>query len=160
MVSECAACATIPIYTPFVGRDMLDRILVAMDDSEMGERSLRYALDAFPESEITVLHVVGTPSPMGGQATGLTMSDDVDETANELAEEVLERANKIATEYEREIEVEVRFGKPAKAIVNEAEEFDTVVIGTHRGSLAERLFVGNIAKKVFKHSPVPVTVVR
>lgn len=139
---------------------MLDRILVAIDDSELGGQTLRYALDAFPESEITVLHVVGTPSPMGGQATGLTMAEDVDETANELAEDVLERANRIATEYEREIEVDVRFGKPGKAIVNQAEEYDTVVIGPHEGSVAERLFSGNIAKQVLKHSPVPVTVVK
>ena len=47
-----------------------------------------------------------------------------------------------------------------KVIVKRAGDFDAVVIGSHAGSLAERLFVGDIAKTVFRRSPVPVTVVR
>jgi nucleotide-binding universal stress UspA family protein len=41
-----------------------------------------------------------------------------------------------------------------------AEGYDTVVVGSHGGSLADRLFVGNVTEKVFRRSPVPVTVVR
>ena len=51
-------------------------------------------------------------------------------------------------------------GHPARAIINRAEEFDTVVIGSHGGTLVDRLFVGDVAQKVFRRSPVPVTVVR
>lgn len=43
---------------------MLSRILVPMDDSEMAERALEYALENFSGAEIIVLHVVGEPSPM------------------------------------------------------------------------------------------------
>lgn len=45
-------------------------------------------------------------------------------------------------------------------IINRAEGFDTVVIGSHGGSLANRLFVGSVAENVVRRSPVPVTVVR
>ena len=41
-----------------------------------------------------------------------------------------------------------------------AEACDAVVLGSHGGNLQSRLFVGNVAERVFKRSPVPVTVVR
>lgn len=139
---------------------MISRVLVAMDDSEMGEKALRYALEAHPDADVTVLHVVGEPSPMMGQAVRLALEDDVQAAAEELAEEVLERAHEIAAEYDAEVETQVGWGSPGKVIVSTAENFDTVVIGSHSRSLADQLFVGNVAQKVFRRSPVPVTTVR
>ncbi|CCQ34036.1 UspA domain protein [Halorhabdus tiamatea SARL4B] len=139
---------------------MIERVLVAMDDSEMGEKALRYALEAHPDAEVTVLHVVGEPSPMMGQAVGLALEDDVQAAAEELAAAVLDRAREIADEYDAEVETKVGWGTPAKVIVSRAADFDTVVIGSHSGSLADQLFVGNVAQKVFRRSPVPVTTVR
>jgi len=78
----------------------------------------------------------------------------------EMGERVLERAREIAAEHGDTIKTEVKVGSPAKAIVDRAGAFDTVVIGSHEGTLVERLFVGNVARKVFQHAPVPVTVVR
>lgn len=139
---------------------MTGRILVAMDDSEMGEKALRYALEAHPDAEVTALHVVGEPSPMMGQAVRLALEDDVQATAEELAANLLDRAREIAAEYDAEIETQVGWGSPAKVIVSRAEDYDSVVIGSHGGSLADQLFVGNVAQKVFRRSSVPVTTVR
>ena len=139
---------------------MISRVLVPMAGAEMGERALRYALEAHPDADITVLHVVGEPSAMLGQATSLALSDDVEETAREYAREVLEHAEGVAAEYDAEIDTEVQTGRPGRAIVARAADFDTVVIGSHAGKFVNRLFVGNVAKTVFQRSPVPVTVVR
>lgn len=139
---------------------MISRILVPVDDSELAERALEYALEAHPDAEITVLHVVGAPSPMLGAATELALADDVEEAAEKRAEKVLDRAREIAEEHGVEIDTAVEMGRPARAIVRRAEDFDAVVIGSHGGSLADRLFVGDVAKTVFQRSPVPVTVVR
>jgi nucleotide-binding universal stress UspA family protein len=139
---------------------MISRVLVPIDDSEMGELALEYALEAFPEADITVLHVVGEPSPMMGEAAGLALSDDIDEAAQTLANEVFDRAHAVAAENDADIATAVEIGQPVRAILNRAAEFDTVVIGSHGGSLADRLFVGNVAEKVVRRSPVPVTVVR
>jgi len=78
---------------------MISRVLVPMDDSEMSEKALRYALEAYPDAEVTVLHVVGEPSPMMGQAVRLALEDDIQKTAEELAEALLDRAREIAAEY-------------------------------------------------------------
>ena len=139
---------------------MVERVLVPMDDSELSERALRYALDVHQGADVTVLHVVGEPSGMMGAATGIALADDSEERVQELSEDVFERAGEIATEYGVEVAVESEVGSPASRIVERSDDFDVVVIGTHSGSLADRLLVGNVAKSVFQNAPVAVTVVR
>lgn len=136
----------------------MSRVLVPMDDSEMAEHALEHALETYPDGEITVLHVVGEPSPMMGMATSLALEDDIESVAEERAKSVFERAREVAGD--REITTDVEWGSPPKVIVDQAGAFDAVVLGSHSGSLLDRLFVGNVAQKVFRHSPVPVTVVR
>ena len=141
---------------------MISRVLVPMDGSEMSEHALEYALDAHPNAEITVLHVGGEPSPMWGQATGLALEDDLEEAAEEHARPIFERAREIVSNADGDGELETLFalGHPVRAVINRADEYDTVVIGSHGGTVAERLFVGNVAEKIVRRSPVPVTVVR
>jgi len=139
---------------------MISRILVPMDDSEMAVRALEYALEAHPDAEITVLHIVGEPSAMMGKAVGLALEENIEEAAEKHAAEIFERAREIAQSHGVDISTDVAWGSPAKVIVKQADSFDTVVIGSHGGSLADRLFVGNVAQTVFRRSPVPVTVVR
>jgi nucleotide-binding universal stress UspA family protein len=139
---------------------MVTRVLVPMDDSEMSERALRHALETYPEAEVTVLHVVGEPSRMMGEATKLVLADDIEAAADELASDVLDRAEAVAEEYDAAIDTSIEMGHPARAIVNRAGEYDMVVIGTHGGSLSDRLFVGDVARRVFRRSPAPVMVIR
>lgn len=139
---------------------MAFRVLVPIDGSEMAERALRYALETHPDAEITVLHVVGEPSPMFGGATGIAVADDIQEAAREQAETVLDEAEAVAAEFDAEIETVVEMGHPSRAILEEAEDYDLLVIGSHGGSIADRLFIGNVAERVFRRSPIPVTTVR
>ena len=139
---------------------MVSRVLVAMDGSEVAEEALRYALDAHPDAEITVLTVVGEPSAMFGEATAIALADDPGESATEHARPVIDRAREIAAEADAEIGTDIRIGHPARRILNQVDDFDTVVIGSHGGALADRIFVGNVAEKIVRNSPVPVTVVR
>lgn len=136
------------------------RVLVPMDDSKLAERALRHALDVYPDGEITVLHVVGEPSPMMGGATRFAVEEDLEQAAKDHADSLFSRAEEIAAEYDTRVETVVAVGHPARTIVDRADDFDMVVIGSHGGSLVDRLFVGNTAETVFRRSPVPVTVVR
>ena len=140
---------------------MVNRVLVAMDSSEMATRALEYALDVYGgDAELTVLFVAGQPTPMMGRALGLALEDDIEEAAEDLAEAVFEPARDLAREHGVEIQTTVDVGNPGRVIVERAEDYDTVVVGSHGGSLQDRLFVGNVAEEVFQHSPVPVTIVR
>jgi nucleotide-binding universal stress UspA family protein len=139
---------------------MISRILVPMDDSEMAQQALEYVLENHPGAEITVLHVVGGPSPWGIEATSLALEEDIEAAAEERAEGVFSTARELAAEYGIEITTEVQLGHPARVIVNRADDFDAVVIGSHGGSVVDRLVVGNVAQSVFRNSPVPVVVAR
>lgn len=138
---------------------MVSRVLVAMDGSEITERALEFALDAYPDAEITVLTIIGEPSGMMGEAVGLVFEETRAE-GTEDARVVLDRAQEIAAEFDRELEGIIGYGDPAAEIVDRAVEFDTVVIGQHESSVVDRLFVGNTAHSVTRNCPVPVTLVR
>jgi nucleotide-binding universal stress UspA family protein len=134
-----------------------------MDDSEHAGQALEYALDNFPDADVTVLHVVGVPSSMMGEATAIALAEDIGETAAEIAEPVFERANALANEYDREIETTVGIGHPTRNIIDLAEDYDTIVIGAHGSDWkrAPRQFlVGNVAEAVSKRAPIPVILVR
>lgn len=139
---------------------MISRVLVAMGGSEMAERALEFAIEAHPDAEITVLTVVGVPSGLMGEAAGLALAEDLPEAAEERAKPVFDRAREIAAGHDREIDTAVALGGPARAIVERAEGFDVVVVGSHGRTLSSRLLIGNTAETVTRRSPVPVTVVR
>ena len=139
---------------------MLARVLVPMDGSTLSERALTYALENHPDASITVLTVVGEPSVMMGEAMSLAFEDDIEEAAMDRAEEIFDRAREVAAEHDAEIDTTVAIGRPARAIVRRADNYDAVVMGSHGGDVVDRLFVGNVAETVFRRSSVPVTVVR
>lgn len=139
---------------------MVSKVLVPMDDSEMAEKALEFALEVHPDADITVIHIVGEPSPFFGEATGIAIADDVEEVAKERAADVFERARKIAKEHDADIRTQFALGQPAKSIVRQAANYDLVVIGSHGRHLRSRMLMGNIAEKVSRRSPVPVTIVR
>jgi nucleotide-binding universal stress UspA family protein len=142
---------------------MLSRVLVPMDDSDHASHALEYALDNHPDAAVTVLHVVGVPSMMMGDAVGLSLEEDFEEAADERAGPVFERARALADEYDRDIDTVVGVGHPARNVLDRAEDYDAVVLGAHGEdwTRATRQFlVGNVAETVLKRSPVPVTIVR
>jgi nucleotide-binding universal stress UspA family protein len=139
---------------------MISQVLVPMDNSEMAKEALTYACENHPDARITVLHVVGNPSVMGGVATALALEEDIEAATQERSQNVFREATAQAADYDIEITTEVQLGHPARAILNKADDFDIVIIGSHGGSVVDRLVVGDVAQKVFRNSPVPVIVAR
>lgn len=66
----------------------------------------------------------------------------------------------LGAEHDVKIETVGTVGRSARVIVNHATDYDAIVMGSHSGSVADRLFIGNVAKTVFRRSPIPMTVVR
>ena len=89
--------------------------------------------------------VVGELSQLMGQATAIAMVDDPRKEAEEIVAPVLDRAREIADEHGLESTTTVGYGAPARDTANRAEEFDAVVIGSHGGTLRDRLVVGDVA---------------
>ena len=139
---------------------MTRRVLVPVDGSELATRALAYALDVHGDDDVTLLYVAGQASPMMGAATKLALEGDVDEAIAEEADGGFGPARELADDHGVAVATEIGLGKPASVIVEHATDYDVVVLGSHNSSLRDRLLVGNVATKVVRNAPVPVTVVR
>jgi len=138
---------------------MVSTVLVPIGGSAEATKALEYALSVHDDASITVLYVAGEASPMMGEAMGIAIENDTKEAASEEATEVFDEARKLAEGSNVTLDTTVSVGKPGKAIVKHADNFDLVVIGQHSGGLKETLLTGNVTKYVVRESPVPVTVV-
>ncbi|MEF8813406.1 MAG: universal stress protein [Halovenus sp.] len=137
----------------------MKRILVPVDGSDQSMEALEFALDEFPDSEITALTIVDpkeltyvTDSPVGTEPPAFQKRID----------NVLEEATTTASEYDREVDTESRTGRPARVIVGYAdqEEFDHIIMGSHGRSGLTRMLLGSVAEDVTRRASVPVTIVR
>ncbi|MEF8828681.1 MAG: universal stress protein [Halolamina sp.] len=140
-------------------------VLVPVDGSPQSNDALKHALRNFPDSEITALTAVdpiaaGYAAAPGPDAT--SYPGEWTEQAEERADAILDEAAEIAATESRQIETVRVTDRPARAIVDYAEEHDVdqIVIGSHGRTGITRVLLGSVAEKVVRRAPCPVTVVR
>jgi nucleotide-binding universal stress UspA family protein len=139
---------------------MYDRILVAVDHSEISDRAVLAARDlaVLSRGEVWVLHLREREI---GAKTGVLVPDETTDEANAqvaASVEVLAQAGVKAHGAVRN----TIFGYAAREIVNDAIEVDAdvIVMGSRgRGDIAG-LLLGSTAHKVIHLSDRPVLVVR
>lgn len=154
---------------------LFDRVLVPIDGSRHAHAALQTALDLaeIHGSELEILHVTSysgeyeQPEPGGDSEEPSSPPEWIDEYMAKLREndekmlsQALEEAEKLHPGLK--IASRLRWGRPGKAIVSEAEEgdFDLVVIGSRGlGGLAG-LVLGSVSQHVVNESKVPVLVVK
>lgn len=138
-------------------------VLVGYDESPQAEAALRHALEKYPDAQITAIHVNDPREWISeGDEFGGFYSEDMYERVQEAAQETLEEAERIAAEFDRELETTTQAGRPASEIVQFAEENDVdhIVVGSHGRRGLNRFLLGSVAETVVRRSPVPVTVIR
>jgi nucleotide-binding universal stress UspA family protein len=139
---------------------MYDRILVAVDHSEMSDRAVRAARDlaALSKGEVWVLHL--REREMGAK-TGVLRIDETTDDANAQVAAAVEVFTEAGVKAHGEVRNTI-FGYAAREIVNDAIEVnaDVIVMGSRgRGDIAG-LLLGSTAHKVIHLSDRPVLVVR
>ena len=139
---------------------MYDRILVAVDHSEMSDRAVRAARDlaVLSKGEVWVLHL--REREMGAK-TGVLRIDETTEDADAQVAASVEVLTEAGVKAHGEVRNTI-FGYAAREIVNDASEVDAdvIVMGSRgRGDLAG-LLLGSTAHKVIHLSDRPVLVVR
>jgi len=137
-------------------------LLVPMDDSEQARRALEHVLETFPDAKITLLTVI---DPTVGFSSGIGAPASAEvwyESAKERAESRLEDARERAAEAGVEVATDIDTGRPARTIVDYAEEHDVdgIVMGSHGRDGVARVLLGSVAETVVRRSPIPVTIVR
>jgi len=139
---------------------MYDKILVAVDHSEMSDRAVLAAKDlaVLSKGEVWVLHL--REREMGAK-TGVLRIDETTEDADAQVAASVEVLTEAGVKAHGEVRNTI-FGYAAREIVNDASEVDAdvIVMGSRgRGDLAG-LLLGSTAHKVIHLSDRPVLVVR
>ncbi len=133
-------------------------ILVATDFGEASQRAEDLACELASRfgAKLTLMHVWTVPTPAYAEAITLPL-DQIESAAREALDEEVKR---VRTKF-----AEVKFiltpGIAWRSVVEAAQEhgFDLIVIGTHGRRGVPRFFLGSVAEKVVRMSPVPVLTV-
>lgn len=140
---------------------MPDSILVPVDDSELSNRAIRYAVEENPEADLTLLHAYSIQHMTAGGDFS-SVAEKMMVAAEEEADEILDLARRTAFNagHEGTVELIAEEGSPEPVITSHAEDVDAVYIGSHGREGTARVLLGGVAEKVVRRSPVPVTVVK
>lgn len=148
--------------------NMANQLLVPMDKSDQAKLAFEFAIREFPDSTITLLHVLDPPAT--GYRTGKERGAQSPQSAfkQEVADEIAFLEDHVATAEAAGVTVTVDHavayerGKEARAIVDYGEDhnIDHIVMGSHGRTGVSRILLGSVAEEVVRRSPIPVTVVR
>jgi|GEM_PF-274029 len=175
MSKEATLQVARPLSSPAAGGKMslaMNKILVAVDGSENGERAARTAIGFARDygAELDVLRVVPSPSAVnpsslraGGSGSGVLKEryDYAEKEAEAYVNTVVGEAKSAGVSVARGTVVRGS-GPPANAITETAknEGADLIVIGTRGQGASGRFLQGSVSAGVVANSDVTVVVVR
>jgi len=139
---------------------MFDKILVAVDHSEISDRALDAARDLalLSEGEVWVLHMREREVAV---KTGVSLSDESMDEARAAVAAAVDKLTAAGVKAHGDVGTTL-FGYAARNIIDDAKEHDVdvIVMGSRgRGDLAG-LILGSTAHKVIHLADRPVLIVR
>ena len=148
---------------------MIKKILIPLDGSKLAECVLTYAEDLAKKLDAEVALISVTNSVQGywpiedaGYPDKIRMIPQGVCSQEEHATNYLNAAGKGLEENGVKVIKEVICGKTAQEIIYYANDnhSDLIIISTHGRSGLSKLTHGNVAGKVLKLAPIPVTIIR
>lgn len=141
-------------------RARYDKILVAVDHSEISDRAVLAARDLalLSRGEVWVLHLREREIAV---KTGLAMTDETESDANAKVSAVVEKLAAAGVKAHGEVRTTL-FGYAARDIVDDAIEHDAdvIVMGSRGRSDLAGFILGSTAHKVIHLTDRPVLIVR
>lgn len=136
-----------------------EHILVATDFGESSQRAeaLAVGLAQKLSAKLTLVHVWSVPLP--AYAEGLSWPTDMIEAA---ARDALARTHARLQDMHPNTEAVLATGPVADRVLETAKErgADLIAIGTHGRRGLVRAFLGSVAERIVRLSPVPVLTVK
>jgi len=138
----------------------IKKILIATDGSDYTKQAVSQGLHLAKVlgAEVTALYVIDQTSfvsfPMDSSIVSVysLLENEGKRAVEEVRKEGEEMGVKVST-----VVVE---GSPTRKIIEVAEDFDLIVMGTLGRSAISKLFMGSVAERVTRYAPCPVLVVR
>jgi nucleotide-binding universal stress UspA family protein len=142
----------------------LAHILCPIDFSEVSAHALEQAtvVAGWYHAKITVLNVYAPALPTLSETYGVSMPADDNEPAEiQRLQEAARSFARPAIEAQRQVDVIVDRGHPARQILTRASELgtDMIVMGTHGISGFQHLVLGSVTEKVLRTASCPVLTV-
>lgn len=139
---------------------MYDVVVFATDGSTPSGPALDRAVTLSLETG-AALHVLSVVDAADLDLFSGAGIDDIDSLFRDAAERAVDDASRRAQEAGIEVTEAVRVGAPHREICGYADDVnaDVVVVGTHGRTGLSRAFLGSVAARVVRSSPVPVLVV-
>lgn len=141
---------------------MLSHVLVPLDGSKLSETALDHAKKFIPaDGKITLLRVVEVGVLLPRLPQRVDDPEKLNKRARKVAEDYLLGFATELTKEGKQAATEVRYGKPAEAIVKAAQELavDAIVISTHGRTGIRRLMVGSVTQDVINTATCLIIVV-
>ncbi len=143
--------------------DIVNKILWATDFSDESEEAFMYAgifAKTF-DAEVIGLHVLPGFSPEHYQSA-IVVIDELKKRMDHMKNVAAGKFESFQKEKDVTFKYLIKDGNAAKVIVETAEEekADLIVIGRKGLSAIERLFIGNVANQVLRHSHIPILVTK
>lgn len=133
-------------------------VLVPIDFGQPSQTGLDIALSLVSDTEakLTLFHAYSNLMPIYSETAWLP-TDAFEREAAKALDEALAKTKKLHSKTDAALAC----GDPAQEIVREAVKrgADLIVIGTHGRQGLSRVFLGSVAEKALRLSPVPVLVV-
>ncbi|KAG2541407.1 universal stress protein A-like protein isoform X2 [Panicum virgatum] len=156
------------------------RILVAVDEGDESVQALRWCLGTFAAAARgdTVILLYVRPAPPTYSvldASGYLFSEEVtaaiDRYSREVADSVVEKAQKLCTLYAKEkgegdhemkVEVKVAVGDARTVICQMADKLgaDLLVMGSHGYGFFKRALLGSVSDYCLRNASCPVLIVK
>ena len=140
------------------------RVIVPVDFSECSLRAARYAVEAAPDGEIELLHVIvpQPPAVFPDQVTvdGMPPFHDAEVERDHHGHELIARIAE--TLGHPRMRSEIVTGDPATEILaaRKRADADLIVMGTHGHGGLRRLVLGSVTDAVLRQATCPVLTIR
>jgi nucleotide-binding universal stress UspA family protein len=143
----------------------MKKILVPCDFSKPAINAFKFALDIAERSGGTVILVHVIELPVMHDTVLMPVLSFEERLLEELKEKAVAQFKKIIEKNKRErvkIFTYVEFGPISRRLLEmiTAQSVDVVIMGSHGASGLREYFIGSIAEKIIRKSPVPVLVTK
>lgn len=145
------------------------KILLAVDESDHALAAARWVRALrLSAAEVTILHVVEPPGDGTSQLLTLTApkfrkaAQAMIRMTKERGRQVMDRMRKVVAHRGLTVYPELVEGHPAEEIIRAAQRTraDLVILGTRGMTGLKGAFLGSVSRKVARHAPCSVLVVR
>lgn len=141
---------------------MFKSILIPVDGSSCSDKVLAEGAELAKVlgANVVVLYVLENPVVLYGMGDAVAYQDEFYDGLRKQAQRILERAKKVVRQAGVNVQTLLLGGKrPAEVILEEHDNHDLIVMGTHGRKGVSRWVMGSVAEVVLRRAEKPCLIV-